>query len=136
MFRNLQPMHPRRSEHEMTLIHVPSPSQSAMNPDRPVSSLLKIQMEHLQQAEKRLPPRYQTEIYINAIKTEGEAANYIRAVTEAIHTAHEEAAAQRLRPVRRRKRVLEIAAVADDRDTSNAGNRSKVKTRGRRRRNK
>jgi len=40
----------------MTLIHVPSPSQSAMNPDRPVSSLLKIQMEHLQQAEKRLPP--------------------------------------------------------------------------------
>lgn len=120
----------------MTLIHVPRPSQSSMNPSRPVSSLLKTQMEHLQQAEKRLPRRYQTEIYINAIKTEGEAANYIRAITEAIHTAHEEAAAQRLRPVHRRKRVLEIAAVADDRDTSNAGSRSQVKTSGRRRRNK
>ena len=33
-------------------------------------------------AEKRLPLRYRTEIYINAIKTEGEAARYIREVTQ------------------------------------------------------
>ena len=96
----------------MTLIHVPKPPDSAMNPDRPVSSLLKTQIEHLHKAEKRLPRHHLTEIYVNAIKTEGEAAAYIRAVTESIHNAHAEAAAQRARP--RRKRTIEIAAVADD----------------------
>jgi len=92
----------------MTLIHVPRPPQSAMNPDRPVSSLLKAQIEHLHEAEKRLPSQYRSDIYVNAIKTEGEAANYIRAVSEAIHKAHADAAAQRAR----RGRGLEIAAAA------------------------
>lgn len=111
----------------MTLIHVPRPPQNAMNPNRPVSSLLKTQIEHLQQAEKLLPRRYQTEIYINAIKTEGEAANYIRSVTEAIHNAHAEAAAQRLRPVRLRKQVLDLAAAADEPEPPKTATRSRAK---------
>jgi len=41
-----------------------------MNPDRPVSSLLKTQIVHLQEAEFRLPVNRQTNIYINRIKTE------------------------------------------------------------------
>src|ERR1700722_18532761 len=96
----------------MPLISVPKPAEAAFDPNRPVSALLKAQIEYLHVAERRLPPRYHTDIYINAVKTEGEAAEYIRAVTEAIHEAHAEAAARRTRP--RRKDVIEIAAVADE----------------------
>jgi len=98
----------------MTLIKVPvTLPQSAYDPDRPISSLLKMQVEHLYQAEKRLPPRYQSGTYVNAIRTEGEAARYIRDVTEAIHEAHEDA--ERIRRTPKRKRVMEIAAVVDER---------------------
>jgi hypothetical protein len=41
-----------------------------MNTDRPVSKLLKNQIEHLQSGFRFLPLK-QTNIYINAIKTEG-----------------------------------------------------------------
>jgi hypothetical protein len=94
----------------MTLIHVPRP-KNAMNPNRPVSALLKTQIEHLHEAERRLPLRYRSEIYVNAIKTEGEAAAYISAVTDAIRKAH--ADAERARRAPKRKRVLEIAAAAE-----------------------
>jgi hypothetical protein len=93
----------------MTVIHVPRPPKNAMNPERPVSSLLKMQVERLHEAERRLPLRYRSEIYVNAIKTESEAASYIREVTEAIHHAHGDAAA------RRGRHGLEIAAAADKR---------------------
>jgi hypothetical protein len=104
----------------MTLIKVPvlELRQSAMNPDRPVNSLLRAQIQHLQEAEKNLPLRYRTEIYANAIKTEGEAAKYIRAATEAITKAHAEASAQRMRPTYRRERGIEIAAVAESKPVS------------------
>jgi ArsR family metal-binding transcriptional regulator len=92
----------------MTLVHVPRPPKRAMNPDRPVSALLKTQIEHLHDAERRLPLHYRSEIYINAIKTEGEAASYISAVTQAIRNAHADA---RQRAPKRR-RVVEIAAAA------------------------
>jgi hypothetical protein len=80
-----------------------------------MGSLLKAQVEHLREAESKLPLRYRHEIdtYIKAIKTEGEAAAYIRTVTEAIHDAH--ANAERVRRAPKRKRVIEIAAVADER---------------------
>jgi hypothetical protein len=97
----------------MSVIQVPRPSKNAMNPDRPVNALLLAQVEHLQHAERRLPLRYRSEIYTHAIKTEGEAAAYIREVTEAIHKAHEDAAAQRAKRVSRPKKGLEIAAAAE-----------------------
>ena len=98
----------------MVLIRVPRP-KDAYNPDRPMGSLLKAQVEHLREAESKLPLRYRHEIdtYIKAIKTEGEAATYIRKITEAIHDAH--ADAERARRASKRKRVIEIAAVADER---------------------
>jgi hypothetical protein len=95
----------------MTAIKVPKPPRSAYDPDRPVSSLLKMQMEHLLEAEKRLPIQHHSGIYINAVKTEREAAAYIRAVTDAIHNAHAEAEQARL--AAKRKIGLEIAAVAN-----------------------
>jgi hypothetical protein len=91
-------------------IHVPRPSKKAMNPDRPANALLLAQVSHLQHAERRLPLRYRSEIYTHAIKTEGEAASYIREVTEAIHQAHADAAKQRAK--RAPKRGLAIAAAA------------------------
>jgi hypothetical protein len=97
----------------MALIHVPKPAKDAYNPNRPVSSLLKSQIDHLKEAENKLPLRYRSELYIKAVKTEGEAARYIRDVTEAIHLAHEDA--ERARRAPRRKRVIEIAATADER---------------------
>jgi hypothetical protein len=78
----------------MTVI-VPRPSPKAMNPDRVANALLLAQVEHLQHAERRLPLRYRTAIYTHAIRTEGEAARYIREVTEAIHAAHADADANR-----------------------------------------
>jgi hypothetical protein len=72
----------------MTLIQVPKPPKSAMGKNRRISTLLKNQICHLQEAELRLPARMQTNIYVNAIQTEGEAADYIRRVTEALHEAH------------------------------------------------
>lgn len=93
----------------MALIHVPRPStKKAMDPDRPISGLLLNQVQHLQHAERRLPLRYRTEIYTHAIRTEREAAAYIREVTEAIHRAHADAHEGR-RPAKR-KHGLQLAA--------------------------
>jgi hypothetical protein len=72
----------------MAKIFVKRPPQSAMDRSRPVSTLLKNQIVHLQEAEFRLPARMQTNIYVNAIKTEGQAADYIQLVTKALHKAH------------------------------------------------
>ena len=99
----------------MTLIHVPRLPKNAFDPNRPVSALLKAQIEYLHDAERRLPLRYRSEVYINAIKTEGEAAKYIREVTEAIHNAHAEATAARVKVPSQRKRMIERAAVAEER---------------------
>ncbi|MFZ0419178.1 MAG: hypothetical protein WAM04_13855 [Candidatus Sulfotelmatobacter sp.] len=96
-----------------TTIILPRPTRNAINKNRPISDLLKAQILHLHEAERKLPPRRRTEIYVDAIRTEREAAQYIRAVTEAIHEAHAAAVAKRLRP--KRKGVIEIAAVAEDR---------------------
>ena len=96
----------------MTLIHVPRPPKNAMDLNRPISSLLEAQIEHLHEAEKSLPLRHRSDIYTHAIRTEGEAATYIRAVTEAIHKAHKEAAIQRERAPGK-KRTIEIAAGAE-----------------------
>jgi hypothetical protein len=97
----------------MEPILVPRP-KSVRDPDRAVSSLLLAQVKHLREAEKELPAKYQSGIFSHAIQTEGEAARYVRAVTEGIHAAHDEAAAQRVRKAPKRKRVIEIAAVADE----------------------
>jgi hypothetical protein len=101
----------------MTLIHVPRPPKSAFYKDRPVSSLLKNQIRHLQEAE------------FNLIKTEGEAAEYIRRVTAQLHPA-----GAKPQIVRRRKaqpgRVKEIAAAAGPKSKATRGRKTKSKSRG------
>jgi hypothetical protein len=69
------------------IIPVPKPSRSAYNPDRPLSrnTLVEAQVRHFAEADKNLPPELQTGIDIASVTTEGQAAAYIRKVTEAIH---------------------------------------------------
>jgi hypothetical protein len=104
----------------MTLIHVPRPPKSAFYKDRPVSSLLKNQIRHLQEAE------------FNLIKTEGEAAEYIRRVTALLHPQ----GAPKPQIVRRRKaqpgRVKEIAAAASRKAKGPSGRKTKATPKRRR----
>jgi hypothetical protein len=113
----------------MTVVYFPQP-KSVRDPDRPVSSLLLAQVKHLREAEKSLPPKYHSGIFSHAIQTEGEAARYVRAVTEAIHAAHDDAAAERVKREPKRKRVLETAAVADEAAERKMRKRSKSKKKG------
>lgn len=97
----------------MTVVYFPKP-KGVRNPDRQAGSLLMAQVKHLRDAEKSLPLKYHSEIFSHAIQTESEAAQYIRAVTEAIRNAHDEAVAARRRKAPKRRKVIEIAAVADE----------------------
>lgn len=103
----------------MALITVPKPPKSAYNPDRPATSLLKAHVEHMREAESKLPLKYRSDFYAKAVRTEGEAAEYIRDVTEAIHEAHAEA--EKRRSTRKSKRRFEIAAAADKGPKKSAG---------------
>jgi hypothetical protein len=113
----------------MDVVDVPRP-KSVRDPNRPASSLLLAQVKHLREAEKNLPARYHSGIFSHAIQTESEAARYVQAVTEAIHAAHDDAAAERVRRARKPKRGIEIAAVADEAAERKAKNRSRSKKKG------
>jgi|GEM_PF-1092327 hypothetical protein len=112
----------------MVLVRVPKPPKSAYDPNRPMSSLLRSQVDHLQEAEAKLPLQYCSRLYAKAIRTEAEAARYIREVTEGIHRAHEDAARSRkVGKAPARRRVIEIAAVADERPHARARKRRAAK---------
>ena len=71
---------------ECTVIHIPIPPASAMNKDRPISSLIKAQLLHIQHAESaRLPKEKRVGVKLEDIHTEAEAAAYIAAVTRVLH---------------------------------------------------
>jgi hypothetical protein len=91
---------------------------SAFNPNREASALLRTQVEHMHIAERRLPERYRTKIYVNAIQTEGEVAAYIGQVTTAIAQAHQDAARKRAKLTARPGSMLKIAAKSDSRPRS------------------
>ncbi|HZQ54930.1 MAG TPA: hypothetical protein VFB14_22205 [Bryobacteraceae bacterium] len=69
------------------IIKVPKPSNTAYNPHRSLEKnlLIKRQVEHFREAEMQLPETLRTGIDIAHLKTEGQAGEYIRKVTKAIH---------------------------------------------------
>ncbi len=69
------------------IVPVPKPSRTAYNPDRPLheNALVRAQVRHFAEADKRLPAELQTGIDVSSIRTEGAASVYIRKVTTAIH---------------------------------------------------
>jgi len=71
---------------DYTSIRIPIPPASAMNKDRPISSLIKAQLLHIQHAESaRLPKEKRVGVKLEDIHTEAEAAAYIAAVTRILH---------------------------------------------------
>jgi hypothetical protein len=68
-------------------IQVPKASRSGYNPHRPLdkNTLLLNQVRHFQEAEKKLPADQQTGIDPGSIKTEAQAADYVRKVTAILH---------------------------------------------------
>jgi hypothetical protein len=69
------------------LIKVPKPAHTAYDPQRPLekNQLIHAQVRHFKEAETQLPEHLQTGVDVTTIKTEGEASNYIRKVTKALH---------------------------------------------------
>jgi len=67
-------------------IRVPLPPASAFNRERPITSLIQAQLQHMQHAESaRLPKHKRAGIKLEDIHTEAEAATYIAAVTRVLH---------------------------------------------------
>lgn len=70
----------------MTIIKVPKTPKSAFNKDRPASSLLEAQIEHLEAAVGLYqPPRKGAAPRKPKQRTEGEAAAYIGELTQKLH---------------------------------------------------
>jgi hypothetical protein len=64
----------------LKIIRIPRAPKSAFNTDREVSTLLKSQVEHVVDAEKRLPPNKRTNVDAPSIATEHQAAEYVGTV--------------------------------------------------------
>ena len=69
------------------IVRVPKPSGESYNPNRPLekNKLVQSIVEHLNHAELDLPADQRTGVDISTIKTEGEAAEYIKKVTSLLH---------------------------------------------------
>jgi hypothetical protein len=115
----------------MAIIRVPKPPQSAFDPERPASSLLKTQIRHLHEAERMLPPGEHSDMYVNRIRTEREAAAYIQHVTARLHSEGAPLA-KRVSKAKRRPATLAIAAQTETktkrRSAANSTSRSSSKT--------
>ena len=111
----------------MSVIKVPKPPKSAFDKNRRLSTLLEWQIYHAQEAELALPVDHSTNIYVNAIQTEGEAADYIRKVTEKVHELHGSPLTKPKKGKRSAKPGLTLAAQASPR----AKRKSKPKAKSR-----
>jgi hypothetical protein len=68
-------------------VRVPKPAPGAFNKERPLAgnALLKNQVDHFRELEKRLLAELATGIQYEAVKTEGQAADYIKKMTTILH---------------------------------------------------
>lgn len=69
------------------VIRVPKANRDSYQPHRPLHKnvLLQNQVKHFREIEKDLPPEHQSDRSIEFIQTEGQAAEYIRHVTNKLH---------------------------------------------------
>ena len=65
----------------MEPILVPGPPKEAFNKHRPISDLVRKQVDHFRHIEERLPPDLRATLPQHQIVTENEAARYISAMT-------------------------------------------------------
>lgn len=73
---------------KVTVVAVPKPAEGSMNKHRPLPRLLSTQLVQFQELEAKLPERHRTGIDIDALETEGQAAEYIKAMTARLHTTN------------------------------------------------
>ncbi len=69
------------------IVRVPKPAAGSFHSKRPLDSnaLLRNQVAHFREVEKTLPSELKAGIDSAAIATEGEAGEYIRKITAALH---------------------------------------------------
>ncbi len=81
------------------VIRVPRPEPGAFNPHRPLkkNALLLHQVRHFKKIERRLPKHQKTGIPLGAIRTEAQAAEYLRKMMAVLHP--QTAAAGRSEPL-------------------------------------
>lgn len=65
----------------MEPIHVPGPPKQAFNKNRPISDLIRAQVNHLKHVEASLSADQRSKIPQHAITTEDDAAQYIASMT-------------------------------------------------------
>ena len=65
----------------MEVIHVPGPPKEAFNKNRPISDLIRAQVNHLKHLEANLPADVRQQLPQHEITTEDDAARYIGAMT-------------------------------------------------------
>jgi hypothetical protein len=65
----------------METIHVPGPPKEAFNKNRPISDLIRAQVNHLKHVEASLPADRRSGIPQHEITTEDDAARYIASMT-------------------------------------------------------
>jgi len=69
------------------VVVVPKPARGSYNPNRPLAknTLLLNQVRHFQEVEDRLPPDQRTGHDPKKIRTEGQAAAYLKKMTTLLH---------------------------------------------------
>ncbi len=68
-------------------VHVPKPAKRSFNKERQLegNALLRNQVNHFHELERRLRAELETGIQYQDVKTEGQAAAYIKKMTEILH---------------------------------------------------
>lgn len=69
----------------MEAILVPGPPKEAFNKNRPMSDLIRAQIQHFKHIEEKLPPEARATLPRHAIVTEDDAARYIAPMTRLLH---------------------------------------------------
>jgi hypothetical protein len=67
------------------IVKVPRPHVPRYEPDRPITDLVRNQLLHLSLAQRCLPKHHRAPTDVYSIKTEAEAAEYIRHITAKLH---------------------------------------------------
>lgn len=99
----------------MKEIAVPGPPKTAFNKRRPMSDLIKKQVEHFKHLEDKLPPEVRATLPQHAIVTEEDAARYIGPMTRYFLSRRTtaEPAEMRAVPSSREPVILDLAAAAE-----------------------
>jgi hypothetical protein len=76
---------------ENPVVRIPRAARSSFNPNRPLekNTLLLNQLRHFAHVEGKLPPEERTGMDVASIRTEGQAAEYIRRMTRKLHVPGE-----------------------------------------------